>query len=435
MSTADAETAYLQKEGVYQHLEKIVNRVIAEKPKDAHGLVEVLSRMVREPPKLPAPMDEKDLEEQAAYVPKVRALDQFPNEEGVPTAVSAVPDYMEEAAMLQWAGVGFGELESYKVKCSLRNLAHKQAEESFTKIRLWGKMLGTEADYYIAEAAKEGAGDPDDENPDIEPSGVGANTYTYFVTNDLCNEWRKLPNITPAQIVAARRIKKLMTGDPSSKVITHPYFAGSEEVLLRAQIARISADTILCIKGYLKKEEDDEGTIALNEEFVVPPASQLSQKEMWTHREPHLLQIGRCTHREPPEEDEENPEQNAIRNKMLAEQEAEPQKEVLRDLNSDGMEWVIKQAGDTALYKNENPEGPPRSNVVTVVRSLQWPGAVAVSQGNNFLNLYVGYGLPADGPDFFPSMLPDVQDEPEDPEEGVEPDGNPDPEPGEGDAD
>jgi len=431
----DADTAYLQKEGVYEHLEKIVNRVIAEKPKDAHGLVEVLSRLVREPPSKTPQMDEKELEAQAAYVPKVRALDVVPNEEGVPTAVSAVPDFMEEAAMLQWAGVGFGELESYKVKCSLRNLAAKKAEDAFVNIRLWGKILGTDADYYVAEAKKEAADAPDDENPDLEPLGVGANAYTYFVTNDLCDEWRQLPNIKPAEIVAARLIKKIMTGNPNGKVVTHPYFAGSEEVLLRAQIARINADTLLCIKGFLKKEDDAEDILP-NEDYVTPPASELAKAEMWTHKEPHLLQIGRCSHRgpeDPPDEDDtENPDLPALK-KMWADRLADPPPPVLRTLAEDGLEWVIKQVGDTALYKlpaKADADGvltvpPPRSDAVTVVRSLSWPGATTVAQGKNFVNIYVGYGLPADGSDFFPSMLPDVQDEPEDMPEQEEPQGNP----------
>jgi len=436
--------AYVQKEGPhkaeYDHLEKIVNRVISEKPKDAYGLVEVLSRLVRQQPDPGA--DTKmveDLETTSAYVQKVRELDKVPAEEGNPVNVGcAVPDFVEEAEMLQWAGFGFGEMESYKVKCSLRNLAFKSQDQGFSKIKLWGKILGSSKDYYIAEASKDGADDPDDENPDSEPLGVGANTYSYFVTNDLCDEWTKLPNIKPSEIVASRRIKKILTGDLDAKVVTHPPFPGTERVLLRAQIARITCDTGLMFKDFLKREgnfgEEEATEPAPNEEFGMPTAAELFTTAGWQHKEPHILQHGRTTHREAPEEDEENPEQNKLRKKMLAQQESDPARDPIRALDGDCLEWTIKQYGDTALYRNpitdpENPrylpwKGKPRSNAITCVRSLTWPGAVTVAQYANMVSLYVGYGLAAKEPDFFPSMLPDVQEEPEDPMEETEPQGS-----------
>jgi len=413
----------------YEHLEKIVNRVIAEKPKDAYGLVEVLSRMVREPTAAAPPLSGPDAEAAAATLSTIKALDAAPAEEGAVTAVAGQTDFVEEADMLAWAGVGFGELESYKVKCSLRNLAAKQADEGFTKLRLWGKILGVEADYYVAEASKDGAEDVDAENPDIEPAGVGANKYVYLVTTDLASGvWNKLPNIKPNEITAARRIKRLMSGSPTAKVVTHPPYPGTEEVLLRAQIARITADTTLCFKDWFKREgnfgDEDAGEPALFEEFVYPPAASLVKMEAWQHRDAHILQIGRTTHREPPEEDEENPEQNALRKKMLAEQESDPVRDPIRSMAGDGLEWVIKQSGDTCLYKSTALDAVPKSNAVTCVRSLTWPGAVTVSQGTTVTNLYVGYGMPVGEQDFFPYALPDVQEEPEEIDEQPEPQGS-----------
>merc|ERR1719453_2557436 len=141
-------------------------------------------------------------------------------------------------------------------------------------------ILGTDADYYIAEATSEATGDVDEENPDAEPAGVGANKYQYLVTNDLASqEWSKLPNIKPKEIVAARRIKKIVTGKTTAKVVTHPPFPGTEEVLLRAQIARISADVTLMFKDTLKREgnfgEEEATEPAPNEEFVMPSAAEL----------------------------------------------------------------------------------------------------------------------------------------------------------------
>jgi len=427
--------------GEYEHLEKIINRVVSEKPKDAYGLVEVLSRMVREQPDTGIPTTNEDLDAAVAYVQKVRELDKVPSE-GEPAAPvnvgSQVPDFLEDAEVLQWAGVGFGELESYKIKCALRNLAFKQMENGYTRIRLWGKMLGTDADYYVAEAYKEGdVGEPDEENPDAEPAGSGANKYSYLVTNDLASqEWTKLPNTRPKDILAARRIKKLLTGNTSAKVVTHPPFPGTEDVLLRAQIARISADVTLMFKDTLKREgnfgEEEATDPAPNEEFVMPTVDQLMTAEGWQHSEPHILQIGRTTHREPPEQNEDEPENpdNKIRKRMLAEQESDPVRDPIRQLSGDRLEWDFRKFGDTALYKNSivvegvRKEGPPKSNAVTCVRSLTWPGSVTVAKGTNLVQLYVGYGCAAKEAYFFPSMLPDVQDEPEDVIEQTEPQGS-----------
>jgi len=275
-------------------------------------------------------------------------------------------------------------------------------------------------------------GEVDEENPDAEPSGVGANKYSYLVTNDLASqEWTKLPNVKPREIIAARQIKKLLSGKPSAKVVTHPPFPGTEEVLLRAQIARISADVTLMFKDFLKREgnfgEEEATEPAPNEEFAMPTAAQVMTPPGWQHSEPHILQNGRTTHKEPPEPNEDEPEapENKLRKRMLAEQEMDPLRDPIRQLDGDKLQWVFKQFGDTSLYKSTSVTSTaPRSNAVTCVRSLTWPGAVTVALNSNAIQLYVGYGMGANEPDFFPSMLPDVQDEPEDPGEQTEPQGS-----------
>merc|ERR1711939_963447 len=99
-------------------------------------------------------------------------------------------------------------------------------------------------------------------------------------------------NIKSKEIVAARRIKKIMSGKTTAKVVTHPPFPGTEEVLLRAQIARISADVTLMFKDFLKREgnfgEEEATEPAPNEEFVMPTAAQLASMEGWQHTEPHI---------------------------------------------------------------------------------------------------------------------------------------------------
>merc|ERR1712039_64263 len=117
------------------------------------------------------------------------------------------------------------------------------------------------------------------------------------------------------------------------KVITHPHFDGSEDVLLRAQIARITADTVLCIKGYLKREEDAEPTDppTENPEFAkeIPSPPDMLKPASWTHMQHHILKHGKTTHKEIPEPDDEN---GAEVMKMKEEQEADPSKDLIRGL-------------------------------------------------------------------------------------------------------
>mmetsp|Transcript_91702 Transcript_91702/g.268382 ORF Transcript_91702/g.268382 Transcript_91702/m.268382 type:complete len:433 (-) Transcript_91702:108-1406(-) len=417
----DADKAYLQKEKVSEHLAKIVDRVIAEKPKDAYSLVEVLSRLVKASSEEPPPEESPEVEEErqeavAKYFQKARQLDAAPKDEGGEVVqVCFVPNFVEEAEMLSWAGVGFGQLESYRVMCSLRNLANKESEAGLNKLRFWGKVLGTFADYYVAEAQR-GEGElPEGEEEMEVPGTPGVNQYLYYVTNDLTGDWQKLPDVRPSEIVSARKIRRLLTGDFNAQVITHPHFDGTEAMLLRAQIARISSDTVLCLKGFLARDEEaeEEAPPEEKEDFVAPPPPELLKLGSWTHMAHHLLKNGRTAHKELPDDLEE--EELA---KKQEERDADKPRDLIRGLAGDELEWTIKQTGDPTLYAD-----PLHSTAVTCVRSLTWPGAVTVARGKQFVNFYVGYGLPSGGTEFFPPEPPDVQDEPEDPGEQPQPPG------------
>jgi len=439
--TVEAEDrTYLENEKIHEHLGKVVDRVVAENPKDAFGLVEVLSRLVKESANVPACTPgptEQELEERSAYSQKLKVLNTVPVEDEAPVPLCAIPDYMEEADLLSWAGVGFGDIESYKITCSLRSLAAKEKDAGLQKLRFWGKILGTDRDYYVAEAQSDAGGDVPEEEPDMEAPGSGVNQYIYYVTNDLCEDWTKLPDLKPREIVAARQIKKVCSGDLKAKVVTVPYFPGTEAVYLRAQIAQITADTVLCMNGYLKLEDEEnpeESPIVEDPEFALklPGAAELQKLGTWTHYCPHILKNGRTTHKEIPdleEESEETAEANAEIRAMMLEKENDPKPPVLRTAAEDALKWVVKQSGDDAIYKDpmpgteENPVRKPRSNFVTTVRSLTWPGAVCVARGAQFTNLYIGYGVRAGMQDFFLRAPPDVQDEPEDRGEVEEPNG------------
>eukprot|EP00746_Dinoflagellata_sp_MGD_P163850 gnl/MRDRNA2_/MRDRNA2_92111_c0_seq1.p1 gnl/MRDRNA2_/MRDRNA2_92111_c0~~gnl/MRDRNA2_/MRDRNA2_92111_c0_seq1.p1 ORF type:complete len:442 (+),score=144.76 gnl/MRDRNA2_/MRDRNA2_92111_c0_seq1:88-1413(+) len=405
------------KPSIFEHFASIIDKVVLQKPDDPHGALEVLSRLIKSPMPKGENFEEAELESMKAGAAAKMQVTEVPQEgEGGTKAVCYIPDFLEEAAMLEWAGVGFGELESYQIMCSLRKLAADQEAEGITKLRFWGKILGTQADYYVAEAQLEAAGDPDENDPDFEPSGTGANAMSFWVTTSLTGTWEKLPHVRPTEIKAARKIKKVMTGDLNAKVITHPHFPGTEKELLRAQIAQITSDTVLCIAGFIAENED--GEIGENAEFVSPGVDALAKGEAWTHERAHILKTGRTTHHEIPEEAEEEEE---IKKKlaMQKEQEADPVRSRVRGIVTDpDLQWAVKQCGDMAVYKSGEEA---KCNAVTVVRCMTWPGAVTVAKGGQFTNLYVGHGLKFGEPDFFPCAPLDIQEEPEDPGEMPEP--------------
>mmetsp|Transcript_25073 Transcript_25073/g.78032 ORF Transcript_25073/g.78032 Transcript_25073/m.78032 type:complete len:143 (-) Transcript_25073:51-479(-) len=127
----------------------------------------------------------------------------------------------------------------------------------------------------------------------------------------------------------------------------------------------------------------------------------------------HILKIGRTAYKELPDDIEEEAQA-----KIQEERNADKPRDMIRGLVGDELEWTVKQTGDPTVYGD-----PAHSTAVTCVRSLTWPGAVCVARGKRFVNLYVGYGLPAREPEFFPPEPPDVQDEPEDPGEQPQPPG------------
>ena len=66
-------------------------------------------------------------------------------------------------------------------------------------MRFFGKISGSERDYYVAEGTLEGGDEGDEvEKPaDFEPRGTGVNKYVYWVTNNILDKWTKLPDLNP----------------------------------------------------------------------------------------------------------------------------------------------------------------------------------------------------------------------------------------------
>jgi radial spoke head protein 4A len=118
-----------------------------------------------------------------------------------------------------------------------KSLIKLAATSAASNVRFWGKISGTEKDYFIAEgtadapAAEEGVELP----ADFEPRGSGVNMFTYWVcTSPIDPKWTPLPDLVPNDIAIARSIKVHLTGDLDRKIFTNPFFAKTEKFYLRA---------------------------------------------------------------------------------------------------------------------------------------------------------------------------------------------------------
>lgn len=145
-------------------------------------------------------------------------------------------------SVYQWAGIDFGEYNALLLQKSLKKLT---VDNNITNLRLWGKILGTEKDYYIAEGQAEAAETGAEMPADFEVRGTGVNTYGYWVANSPMGPWTALEDLLPSDLGAARDIKVHFTGNLERDIITNPFYFRKEKHFLRAQIARITMTTTL----------------------------------------------------------------------------------------------------------------------------------------------------------------------------------------------
>lgn len=246
-------------------------------------------------------------------------------------AEHSLPNVMESAFYFEQAGVGLGTDETYRIFLALKQLTDTHPIQ---KCRFWGKILGLEMNYIVAEVEfREGEDEEEVEEEDVpeewdngdneadedelprsfykapqsipkEESRTGANKYVYFVCNEPGRPWVKLPAVTPAQIVIARKIKKFFTGRLDTPIVSYPPFPGNESNYLRAQIARISAGTQVSPLGFYhfgeEEGEEEEETEGRRDSFEENPDFEgiqvmdlVDSLSNWVHHVQHILpQVG-----------------------------------------------------------------------------------------------------------------------------------------------
>ena len=103
------------------------------------------------------------------------------------------------------------------------------AENKLSGLRFWGRVLGSEADYYVIQGRKEEVVGDEVSGGD-EKEGEGVNYYSFWVSSSLLQaNWLELPPVTRSQLNTARRIKLMFTGNPLRAVASHPPFDGQEQ--------------------------------------------------------------------------------------------------------------------------------------------------------------------------------------------------------------
>jgi len=229
---------------------------------------------------------------------KCAALLKVPDEPPEDTGVK-LPDLLDEANLLEWAGVSVGRYEAHRLFLSMKKLSESLPGD-VGKLRFFGKIYTRGHPYVIVE----GLSPEDEEGIDdkLQEGRGGANKNAYWVARGVevaaAEDWVKLPNVTMAQVVVSRKIKRLLTGDLDAPVPSFPPFPGTERHLLRALIARIVGATLISPDGFFELSDDDPPVAkeaeaeALNERFP-KPAADIKEAEAWRHHEVELNALGR----------------------------------------------------------------------------------------------------------------------------------------------
>ncbi|XP_041791110.1 radial spoke head protein 6 homolog A-like [Chelmon rostratus] len=431
---------------LYDHLSRLLIKVMDVHPRNVVDEIEDMSREVKRGLFEDKQITLRDLpqttaaemlaEQQCLLFSRPEETDQE-----VELMETALPNVSEIGFFLEQAGVGLGREEMQRVFLALKQLVESQA---LLHCRLWGKILGTESSYIVAEAeyregeeeeeqvteeeeereAQENEMDPLPQStykplPVLpkEAIGTGANKFVYYVCKEPGLPWVKLPSVSPAQITVARQIRKFFTGRLGTPVLSHPPFPGNEANYLRAQIARISAGTQVSPQGFLQagEEEGDEedetprDSYEVNPDFEGIPVAEMAESlSTWVHHVQHILQQGRCTWMNmavKPGEDSNEEGEAEEKEEEPDEPEPEVGPPLLTPLSQDAEifnrpPWTSKISSTLASQ-----------HAVAVLRSNLWPGAYAYACGKRFENIYVGWGLKYEGEGYSPPVPPLLQKE------------------------
>ena len=334
------------------------------------------------------------------------------------TNINFVPDYVDIFNKLSYGGLSFSVKESILITNSLRNLASTLPGN----VTFFGKIFGSEKDYYIAEATE--IDPPADFNYDADMEKRkedGINRNVFYVTNNLTEKWVELPDVKPSQIKLSRKIKYIFTGNLNRKIYTNPTFNGEERHLLRCQIARIyhGAKLVPSINHYtIEDPESPFKQLVPAEKPKRLTNENLTSLDYWIHYPPGILNNGRISHiiDDPPEGVEPEDHKKKIIDadpfdkRMGA---ASNDKKILTGFSysqkySGITPWRIEKSYEDNIYINPyvkmldetQPDFDPAEQKenkmnysLVVIKSLRWQGAYNAYLNGESYFFYVGNGM------------------------------------------
>jgi len=175
LQSLDAIRAQLRKEkdlgehvksDLYSHLTEVFTRIMQHHPYDGFDKFEEISQLVKNTNmKVRDPKFDYELMNNGAntltnqqaidYIEKTKKLLKEHAEVGAldrglltKNQSYIMPNISEEAAMFEWAGISFGDDTVYMLQKSLKRLA---VMSGASPIKFFGKIFGTQKDYWIAK--------------------------------------------------------------------------------------------------------------------------------------------------------------------------------------------------------------------------------------------------------------------------------------------
>ena len=331
-------------------------------------------------------------------------------------------DLVAEAQLLDHAGVQLGARTTFQLQVALRNLAK---EKALVDARFFGKVLGTQRDYFVIEAKADAGGE--EAAPGSDAAGTGVNAVAFYVSHAAAGPWTRLPDIGAQLIVNARGVHRLFTGHldsplggfnaplvlmpkrppppPYGSSVTDMSIAAAavqaanddaatftkyntERYLLRAQLARISAATVVAPANAWEKKDGEDAFSRVDAPAKIDAAEYASLGK-WLHVRAHLYANGRTK-----VADAENPD---VDTGGVA-----PFRSLAESTGDGGAaHWAARLTPHLSLDLHP----------AAMVKSLTWPGAVAVAKGTAHACVYVGNGIPRSATLFTPPPPPHVQAE------------------------
>ena len=329
------------------------------------------------------------------------------------TSINFIPDYYELFQKFRSIGINLSKKELLLLNKSLTKLATILTTGN---IVFFGKIFGSEKDYYIVEASEIEPPENFNYDNDMEKRKEdGVNKNVFFVTNDLSEKWVELPDVKPSQIRASRLIKYTLTGNLDNPIYSNPTFIGTEKYFLRCIIARIyhGAKLVPSINHYtIEDQESPFKPLTPAEKPKHLKYNDLINMNNWIHFPPGILNCGRVSHmaEEPPEgvDPEEFKKQVIARDPFDKRmQKISEDKKIFINQKLRINPWRIDIGYEDNIYINPyiklldetqpdfDPNEQKDNNVnflAICLRSLRWPGAVNIWSGKETYFFYFGNG-------------------------------------------